>query len=149
MTPTPEALPDQFEPNDTPGQAYPCLLDQPVALTLHSPADEDWCVFTSQAGVWYVIETSQLSPEIDTLLSLFAADGTTLLAEDDNGGGGAASRILRALPNGSHYVRVRGVGAGRLSPRVANTSLGGYTLGFRGATAPHSAFLPVAQRPGP
>jgi len=149
MTPTPEALPDQFEPNDTPGQAYPCLLDQPVALTLHFPGDEDWCVFTSQAGVWYVIETSQLSPEIDTLLSLFAADGTTLLAEDDNGGGGAASRILRALANGPHYVRVRGVGAGRLSPRVANISLGGYTLGIGVATAPHSAFLPVAQRPEP
>jgi hypothetical protein len=106
-------------------------------------------VFTSQAGVWYVIETSQLSPEIDTLLSLFAADGTTLLAEDDNGGRSAASRILRALANGPHYVRVRAVGAGRLSPGVANISLCGYTLGIGVASAPHFAFLPVVQRPGP
>ncbi|HAR98653.1 MAG TPA: hypothetical protein DCS11_07150 [Syntrophus sp. (in: bacteria)] len=71
----------------------------------------DWIDFQACAGRSYTIATSNLGPSCDTLLELYAADCSTLLASDDNGGGGLASKIDWTAPgSGTYHIRVTSVG---------------------------------------
>lgn len=98
---------DAFEPNDDPVSA-PDLPIGPVqtGLNLSTHADVDWFQIETAAGTVYTFETSGLLTGTDTVLQLVGGDGATLLASDDDGAGGKASRIVRALPGGVHYVKV-------------------------------------------
>ncbi len=73
--------------------------------------DNDWYTFTAVAGQTYVLETSVLGPQGDTLLALFAATdcGTPLAENDDiNYPHDVASRIVWTAPaNGVYSVLVR------------------------------------------
>lgn len=61
--------------------------------------------FNACTGRTYVIQTSNLGPSADTLLRLYAGDGTTLITADDNGGGGLSSRISWTCPaSGTYYL---------------------------------------------
>ncbi|TKJ27886.1 MAG: hypothetical protein CEE40_12745, partial [Chloroflexi bacterium B3_Chlor] len=51
---------DEYEPDDTMGQANEILLDTPQNHNIHVPGDHDWIFFMATAGATYVIETSQL-----------------------------------------------------------------------------------------
>lgn len=98
---------DIFEPNDTP-QTAPDLPLGPVQtdLNLSTHSDVDWFKVKTTAGTVYTFETSGLLTGTDTVLQIIGADGVTVIASDDNGGGGQASRLVRTLPGGVHYVRV-------------------------------------------
>lgn len=69
--------------------------------------DVDWIKLTVVTGRQYVVETKNLGASADTLLSLYASNGTTLVAQDDNGGGGLASKIIwRCWTEGTYFLRV-------------------------------------------
>ncbi|MCO5193103.1 MAG: peptidoglycan DD-metalloendopeptidase family protein [Anaerolineae bacterium] len=69
--------------------------------------DEDWFVFDAERQNSYLLETTNLSLGVDTILELYDFSGTSLLSYDDNSGDGLASQILWQAPRtGSYYVRV-------------------------------------------
>jgi uncharacterized repeat protein (TIGR01451 family) len=80
-------LPDAYEPDNTIDQAGAFDFALPSfsqSRNFYVPADRDWLRLTVQAGVVYTFATSNLGPLADTVLSLYAEDGTTLLAENDD-----------------------------------------------------------------
>lgn len=106
---------DGLEPNNYVSHAKRLQVDWVYNLNTHVPGDQDWGKFIAQAGVTYVIETSQLGPFADTMLFIYAPDGTTLLASNDDVGDGLASRIhWKAPTDGDYYVMAR-----QWNPRAA------------------------------
>ena len=102
--------PDAYEEDGSPWQAT--MLD-PTQEQLHNlcgVGDEDWLHFWATQGVRYVVETDELGPTADTVLTLYDADGATVLAENDDIAypENLASRIEWTAPSdGWVYVRVR------------------------------------------
>ncbi len=82
----------------------------PQAHNFHAAWDADWVKFTAVANRAYTVTTSNLGSANDTVLELYATDGTTLLEwNDDCWGAGLASCIKKwvAPANGTYYVKVR------------------------------------------
>jgi subtilisin family serine protease len=87
--------------------------------TIGVPGDVDWFKFQATAGQHYTLATV-LGTLRDSGLSLYAANGTTLLAANDDYGSSLASRIDWTAPaSGTYYLAVAGYG---------NTCTGTYTL---------------------
>jgi hypothetical protein len=89
LTPTPES-----EPNNTPATADPITLAggcQVASGAISPSGDVDYYSFTAPAGarVWALVDTSPSPPvNNDSVLTLFASNGTTMLEEDDDDGTG-------------------------------------------------------------
>ncbi len=99
---------DEYEPDDTLAQANEILVDTPQIHTIHVAGDEDWVYFQAEEGTTYVIQTSDLLNETDTIIYLHDQDEERLAQNDDGGEEGLASRIVwRADYSGLHYVMVR------------------------------------------
>jgi hypothetical protein len=99
--------PDGREEDDTPEQAVDLGVGDRQA---HDFCDDavDWFVFTAQAGDVYTITTSSWGRRADTFVSLYASDGSTLLAANDDYEGTTdySSRIVWTAPvNGVYYLR--------------------------------------------
>ena len=80
------------------------------AHNFHVAGDVDWVKFAAVANRAYTITTSSLGTSNDTVLELYATDGTTLLEwNDDCWGLGLASCIKKwvAPASGTYYVKVR------------------------------------------
>ena len=112
------------EPNDTPAQANPLSLgvvgDRNASLSTSS--DVDWFRVSLAQDRWYVFETFNVSPILETRLALYDTNGTTKLAEDyaNNGTGNSLARIAWQAPaSGDYYLRVSSYsGAGPYSIRA-------------------------------
>ncbi len=108
---TTESCTDTYEPDNTPAEATPIALATLQSHALCTTGDEDWLAFTAEPGGFYAIETSNLSPNTDTVLELYQPDGVTLIASNDDSGGTLASRIIAQLPAaGPYYIRVQQLG---------------------------------------
>lgn len=72
----------ETEPNDTPGQANPSVIGTvgDTAASLSTGSDVDWFRVTVIQDYWYVFETYNVSPLVDTRLILYDQDGSTQLA---------------------------------------------------------------------
>lgn len=69
--------------------------------------DQDWLAVNVQPGGRYRVTTSNLGPNTDPVLELYADDGLTLLQRnDDVGDGVAASLDYTATVGGVHFVRI-------------------------------------------
>lgn len=101
--------PDSFEPDDIFTQASPITPGGSLQThNFHDAGDQDWVRFTATASHGYVIETQNLGNQSDTVLELYATNGSTQLAVNDDGGDGLASRIDWTAPtNGTYFVKVR------------------------------------------
>ena len=97
-------------------------------------SDNDYFRFQAQRGREYTIETSIASgSSLDTLVTLYRANGS-VLGVDADGGAGLASKIVWTAPSSAaHYVEVKGI----------NNSTGGYRLSVssRAPTQPPVARL--------
>jgi hypothetical protein len=104
-----------------PLSATPISADgRPIPGYIEVPGDADFFLFAAEANWSYIIRTDRLTPEMDTVLTLYAPDGRTVLAEDDNSGGGRASRIAWSAPaSGTYFVAVR---------HASSSGTGGYEL---------------------
>lgn len=91
-----------------PGQAIGSGMDvNPATL---GPGDEDWVVFTAEAGQTVMLTTDGIGePEPDTYLELYFGCGTTPIAQDDDSGPGLFSRITYLVPvSWEYHAKVRG-----------------------------------------
>ena len=96
--------------------------------TLAKTTDVAWFKFQAVAGACYVAQTSLLTLP-DSILTLYAADGKTVLASnDDIAPGNYASRIVwQAAASGTYYLAVSS---------YAHAYAGSFTLGLAQNIAP-------------
>ncbi|MEF3274860.1 MAG: M4 family metallopeptidase [Chloroflexus sp.] len=123
VTATAAATADAYEPDNTATTARtitPGTLDTPNVTrhNFHVAGDLDWVRFATIAGNVYRFETANLEDRSDTVITLMAPNGTSVLAEDDDSGEGLASRLIWYAPTSdTYYIRVRhynsGVGGAR------------------------------------
>jgi len=118
VTSVPTTAPDSFEPDNDPATARaitPGTLETPNVTrhNFHVAGDQDWVRITATIGNFYLFETANLEDRADTVITLFAANGTSVIAENDDGGGGLASRLgWYATADGTYYLRVRHYSSG-------------------------------------
>jgi hypothetical protein len=112
---------DDSEPDNSPVQAKTIAVDG--ALQEHNfcqANDVDWFMFEANAGTHYMIYTTTPGATSDTLLTLYAADGTTVLGENDNINSSTPGSLLHFTPktSGPLYFTVRSA-----DPRIAGNAV--------------------------
>lgn len=108
------ALPEEIEPNDTPGQANALALGGYVNAAIGSASDVDVFRVRVPATGTYTVETSAVNGacgfalEANTVLTLRDSGGTVLASNDDIDAGSLnyCSRISTALTPGTYDVTV-------------------------------------------
>ncbi|MEM7129847.1 MAG: trypsin-like serine protease [Chloroflexota bacterium] len=100
---------DEYETDDTFEQAQPIEPNSTEqSHTFHDPGDKDWLQFEALAGTTYLIKTSNLRGDADTIIALYESDGTTLIEENDDASDGRTSLIeWTASSQGTYYILVR------------------------------------------
>ena len=115
-------------PADDFGDSWNDTSPSPGILTLgtgtngkiETPGDVDYFAFiVTNPGNIYTIETSNLGPGSDTLITLYDTNGTTQLAQNDDCGS-LASCINWIAITGTYYVRVKHYNS--------NNGTGSYTI---------------------
>jgi hypothetical protein len=99
--------PDGYEEDDDSATARTIGTNgSPQGHNFCGTADKDWVKFTPSVGLTYIIQTSNLGPESDTMLTLYDTDRTTQLAFNDDYGEGLDSRIDYIFSSaGTYYVK--------------------------------------------
>lgn len=106
------------------------------AGAIESAGDADWFRVQLDGGERYVFRTETSG---DTILTLYGADGRSVVAlNDDDPAGGRHSRLERAGLSGLHYLEVKA--AGQTTPS--------YALHVEGALASGGGGAPSAAEPG-
>lgn len=104
---------DAYEPDDDATLASTILPGESQNHSIHVPGDEDWIAFDLDERSNVTLTTD--GPDGDTVLELYADDGTTLLATDDDSGAGSFSELAltgaAGLAPGTYYARVKAKGA--------------------------------------
>jgi hypothetical protein len=99
--------PDAHEDDDDSGTAR--IIDvggSPHDHNYCGAGDQDWAKFSASASVTYTIQTGNLGPESDTMLTLYDTDGSTELAFNDDYAEGLDSRIDFVFSSaGTYYVK--------------------------------------------
>ena len=132
---------DMYEGDDTVATAKPIALGQTQTHNFSSSGDQDWVLFTADAGITYTVSTSSLSLSSDTYLYLYGPDGTTLLASNDDYGSSLASRITwTAQLSGTYYMLVK-----HWNPNVEGCGTG-YSLSVGIGTGSSTIFLPLVMK---
>jgi len=119
----------ESEPNDTPAQANGPYASHALIAAALSPAnDADYFAVQVTATSDLRIETFDgggpgTCVNLDTVATLYAADGATELASEDDGGIGTCSKIdpkvdlgARHLAPGTYYVKIENYDPANVSP---------------------------------
>lgn len=109
-TPIPSEVftPDNWEPDDSLSDANLIDVGDTQMHNMHLEGDDDWVYFEAKEGTNYVIETSNLGDEIDTVIYLYDEDEDELAEDDDGGREPLASRLYwRATEDGTLYVEIK------------------------------------------
>ena len=131
---------DAYESDNGPAQASEIAPGQSQAHNFCGVDDQDWVKFWAWAGKRYVVQTGNLGWTGDTVLTLYDADGTTVLAENDDIAypDNLASRVeWIAGRDGWLYARVR-----HYNGRIAGNAVT-YTLWLEEG---YRAYLPLVLR---
>jgi hypothetical protein len=131
---------DAYESDNGPAQARQIAVGQSQAHNFCGVDDQDWVKFWAWAGKRYVVQTGNLGWTGDTVLTLYDADGTTVLAENDDIAypDNLASRVeWIAGRDGWLYARVR-----HYNGRIAGNAVT-YTLWLEEG---YRAYLPLVLR---
>lgn len=104
----------EAEPNDTAAQASPYVANPYYLAKIDPGADVDFVSFSVTTPNTSVVATildvgdgACSIGNIDSMLDILAADGTTVIASDDDGGEQLCSRVeVPSLAIGNYFVRV-------------------------------------------
>jgi len=77
---------DAYEPNNTPASAYVIYCGNVISATIDPAGDVDYYRFTGAAAYTMIadIDARVNGSPVDSVLTLFDSDGTTVLAENDD-----------------------------------------------------------------
>jgi hypothetical protein len=99
---------DEYEPDDSRAAAKEIGVGDTQSHNLRVEGDRDWVYFEARAGMTYVIETSNLGGEIDTIIYLYDGEGNGLSSDDDKRPEFLGSRLeWTAEKDSTLYVMVR------------------------------------------
>ena len=99
---------DQYEADNSRAGASEIAVAETQTHNLHMEGDRDWVYFGALAGTTYVIETSNLGGDIDTIIYLYDEEGIELSSDDDRGDEFLASRLeWTATEDGTLYIMVK------------------------------------------
>jgi hypothetical protein len=108
-----DAFGDPYEPNDTPAECADIFFGIPITdPTINPPGDYDYYCFEGIATqeIAADIDAQVIGSSLDSVISLFDSDGTTILAQNDDYGS-LDSYLEYVLPHeGLYYIRVRSFG---------------------------------------
>ncbi|MDX1615046.1 MAG: Calx-beta domain-containing protein [Candidatus Promineifilaceae bacterium] len=107
-TPTPIFV-DRYEPNNTLAEAYTMVADGPPldSISLWPVGDVDWFRFNVKAASAYEALTRDLSTGLDTVLTVYNAQGQEIGSNDDYQLGSRASRVIfSANVDGLYYAKI-------------------------------------------
>lgn len=136
------AAEDVFEDDGTPGTALLLAPGASQARNFSGPGDQDWVRLGVQPGRFYVLNTSSLSPGVDTRLRLTGPGGQPVLAfNDDAHAATLASELWWSPPvPGAYYALVDA-----WNPATGGCSAS-YTLNLVDAGPGYVAFFPFLKR---
>lgn len=101
---------DVFEPNNTFGESRQILPGAAATcrLTLWPPGDLDYFSIPVRSGVYYKVVTDQLSPGLNTVLTVYNPSGGQIAENNDFGPVGNLSSqvIFQAGQDGLYFARV-------------------------------------------
>jgi hypothetical protein len=153
-TTTPTAIPcqDPFEPDNTRDQARNIDLNTSQRHSLCPAGDNDWVSFVATPDKVYTMETLNLTPSVDTVITLFDAQGNFLFENDDyQPGSGLHSRIDWSFQQtGVYFLRIRdkrGAGGTGFEYTVRLSSVG--SLPPTATSTPSPTFNPNSPTPTP
>jgi len=116
---------DAYEPDNTYLTATPLSLNTSQNHTIHTGGDVDYFSISVVNGGSYILETdggTTSTCDMDTYLTLYNSDGTTVGLFDDDGGFGLCSyQSFTANFTGTGYVSIRG---------AFSTSTGSYRIRY-------------------
>jgi hypothetical protein len=100
---------DIYEPNNTIGTAFETSVGSELcAATLWPVGDIDWYRFVLKKNRPYQIQTSDLSPGLDTILSVYDPSGNFVTSNDDFEFGSLASRVtITAKQDGFYFAKIQ------------------------------------------
>jgi len=125
----------EAESNDAAATANPVALGDDFTGTISSETDFDYVSFFAPAGT-NLSATTVLGTLPDSILGLFAPDGTTLLAVNDDANGTLASQINYLITTaGTYYLAVVGFGGSTGTYALQVRSCAGGTPGGFSAIA--------------
>lgn len=101
--------PDLYEPDDRADAAKPLPVDGARQSRNFCAADDhDWVKLQIPLPGWYTLQTGDLAPGSDTLLTLYGVDKTARLADNDDFTLGTASQLVYNFAlAGTYYLEVR------------------------------------------
>ena len=109
--------PDDYEPADTMAEAGEIEVGEVEIRSIHVEGDHDWLSFEAIRGTTYLIETSNLGMEVDTVILLYDENGQELAQDDDGADEPRASRIMwRAEETGTVHILVHDYKDNRAQP---------------------------------
>jgi hypothetical protein len=130
---------DGYEGDDGPASANPLAVGGPTQQhNFCGVGDEDWFAFDATEGEAYLLRVLNLGPYTDVALTLYGADGQTVLADGGGAGAGVGYWLAwTALADGRYYGRAR----------HAVDGAAGSALTYEIIVVPgHLAFLPLVLR---
>lgn len=99
---------DALEPDNTQATAKPIAPDGTVQThNICGANDLDWLSFPGNAGTSYIIETSNVGPDADTVLELYDSAGNRLSVNDDHTAGVNSQLALQVTTPGTYFVKVQ------------------------------------------
>ncbi|MCL2229681.1 MAG: DVUA0089 family protein [Treponema sp.] len=98
--------PDEFEPDNEPGQAKSIEIGATQTRNFHSGDDIDWVRFQiTRAGRYTINVRGVNNNRLDTYIELYDSN-LNLIAEDDDGGDSLSSRLSLNLNNGTYLLKI-------------------------------------------
>lgn len=108
LSPADLTWPDMYEDDDTPGDAsWIGVNGLAQCHHFHDAGDVDYVRFYASGGTIYTLDTLNLGPNCDTVLTVFAPDGVTPLAQNDDFVGSESFLVWTAPSAGIYYAAVR------------------------------------------
>jgi hypothetical protein len=112
-----EANPDDFEPDDVMDRAVGLVLGAPPQThSINPTGDVDWLrVRIEPAAVGRMLQV-ETAGDLDTILTLYSAQGEALMQDDDSGSDGNARISYLVEAPGTLFVLVEGYEGGEVGP---------------------------------
>lgn len=99
---------NRYEPNNTLATAQTASVDQIQIHAFCTANDQDWLKFAATPAYRYRIDTSNLATDVNTVVSIYDANGTVIVPETQDAATPATS-LVSFVPTtaGTYYVQVR------------------------------------------
>jgi hypothetical protein len=105
---------DSYEPDGSAATAKLITTDGVPQNHTLTASDYDWMIFSAVSGTAYTMQTSS---SLDTYMSLYDTNGSTLITSDDDSGTGANAMIIwTCTVSGNYYCVVRPYSSSNTGP---------------------------------